>query len=64
MSELFAPIGDKVEKSTPVADGEDDERIVEEIESMCMNCHENVSNNTDTASLLRIASQLTLAIFS
>ena len=41
----FAPIGQKVEKATKVANGveEDDDRVVEEIESLCMNCHENVS---------------------
>ena len=39
----FAPIGQKVEKATKVANGvEEDDRVVEEIESLCMNCHENV----------------------
>lgn len=45
MPELFNPIGDKVEKVAPAAaqESEDDERVVEEIESLCMNCEENVS---------------------
>jgi zinc finger protein len=52
MSELFNSIGQKVEQLAPkpttngtngVAPQEqDDERIVEEIESLCMNCHKNV----------------------
>lgn len=51
MSELFNSIGDKVEKVAPTATPtngangtqpeEDDGRVVEEIESLCMNCHEN-----------------------
>lgn len=48
MPELFNPIGEKVEKVVPatVPNGttdEDDEKVVEEIESLCMNCEENVS---------------------
>jgi zinc finger protein len=49
MPELFNPIGEKVEKVAPTAvpDGatgdEGDEKVVEEIESLCMNCEENVS---------------------
>lgn len=53
MSELFDTIGQKAEKlaSPPATDGVDgapeneegDQKIVEEIESLCMNCHENVS---------------------
>ncbi|KAL2260770.1 hypothetical protein VTK26DRAFT_5124 [Humicola hyalothermophila] len=45
MPELFNPIGKKVEKVAPAAtsvNGEgDDEKVVEEIESLCMNCEEN-----------------------
>lgn len=45
--ETFTPIGQKVEDIAPAAadaQAEDDEpRGVEEIESLCMNCHENVS---------------------
>ncbi|KAL2192414.1 ZPR1 zinc-finger domain-containing protein [Corynascus similis CBS 632.67] len=46
MPELFNPIGEKVEKVVPatVPNGttdEDDEKVVEEIESLCMNCEEN-----------------------
>lgn len=46
MSDEFKPIGEKVEKVAPVENGagvEDDSKPVEEIESLCMNCHENVS---------------------
>ncbi|KAL2265504.1 hypothetical protein VTJ83DRAFT_6604 [Remersonia thermophila] len=42
MPELFNPIGDKVEKVAPAAaTADDDGRVVEEIESLCMNCEEN-----------------------
>lgn len=56
MPELFDKIGQKaeqlVDKVKPASNetsdaapaAEDDERIVEEIESLCMNCHENVSH--------------------
>ncbi|KAM3513374.1 hypothetical protein MY11210_002955 [Beauveria gryllotalpidicola] len=43
-SEFFQPIGNKVEGLAPKANGEPDDedlRLVEEIESLCMNCHEN-----------------------
>lgn len=53
MSGLFDTIGQKAETLTSVsapngADGveaveEENQKIVEEIESLCMNCHENVS---------------------
>jgi len=49
MSDLFNTIGEKAEKVAPtgVADGAvpdgEEERAVEEIESLCMNCGENVS---------------------
>ena len=51
MPDLFTPIGDKVAEAVPVkqpgttlpSEEEDDGRVVEEIESLCMNCHENVS---------------------
>lgn len=51
MPELFNPIGQKVEKVEKVAPAtgpngttdDDDDRVVEEIESLCMNCEENVS---------------------
>ncbi|KAF4979713.1 hypothetical protein FZEAL_4141 [Fusarium zealandicum] len=43
--EFFETIGSKVKNFAPAADGvenaEDDERAVEEIESLCMNCGEN-----------------------
>ncbi|KAK0651450.1 ZPR1 zinc-finger domain-containing protein [Cercophora newfieldiana] len=51
MSQLFNPIGEKAEQVAPTtaqANGEnapsadqDEPRAVEEIESLCMNCHEN-----------------------
>ncbi|KAK4190203.1 ZPR1 zinc-finger domain-containing protein [Podospora australis] len=43
MTDLFNPIGDKAEKAAAAGDvhAEDDERVVEEIESLCMNCQEN-----------------------
>lgn len=53
MSEMFDTIGQKAEQlaPVPVSNGEngtqagedDDQRVVDEIESLCMNCHENVS---------------------
>jgi len=52
MSEQFKPIGEKVENVAPTTamtngenapPAEDDQKAVEEIESLCMNCHENVS---------------------
>ena len=59
MPELFNPIGDKVEKVAPTAvlDGtttgdEEEEKVVEEIESLCMNCEENVSRNRICARIL------------
>ncbi|KAK4120872.1 zf-ZPR1-domain-containing protein [Parathielavia appendiculata] len=46
MPELFNPIGEKAEKVAPAAfpNGtapDEEERVVEEIESLCMNCEEN-----------------------
>lgn len=45
--EFFETIGNKVKNLAPAAEGEqnddDDHRAVEEIESLCMNCGENVS---------------------
>jgi hypothetical protein len=53
MPELFNTIGEKVEQVAPtaVADGTagaEDEKVVEEIESLCMNCEENVSRTGRT----------------
>jgi zinc finger protein len=58
MSQLFNPIGEKVEQVAPKdaqTNGEnappaeqDEPRAVEEIESLCMNCHENVGNLKST----------------
>ena len=42
----FEAIGNKVDKVAGPTNGveaEDDEKVVQEIESLCMNCHENVS---------------------
>ncbi|KAK4101074.1 zf-ZPR1-domain-containing protein [Parathielavia hyrcaniae] len=46
MPELFNTIGEKAEKVAPAAvlngaTADEEERVVEEIESLCMNCHEN-----------------------
>ena len=51
MSGLFNTIGEKADKVAPAtipdnqngAAPEEDERVVDEIESLCMNCEENVS---------------------
>jgi zinc finger protein len=61
MSQLFNPIGEKVEQVAPKdaqtngenapsaeQDEQDEPRAVEEIESLCMNCHENVDNSEST----------------
>lgn len=44
--EFFQTIGRKVENLAPASNGaedaDDDQRAVEEIESLCMNCGENV----------------------
>ena len=44
--EFFETIGSKVQNLAPAQDGaedaEDDQRAVEEIESLCMNCGKNV----------------------
>lgn len=46
-SEFFQKIGDKVQSlnvaTNESGEGEEDMKFVEEIESLCMNCHENVS---------------------
>jgi hypothetical protein len=49
MSGMFNTIGEKVDKVAPTATGDDaatgqEDRVVEEIESLCMNCGENVSD--------------------
>lgn len=59
MSQLFDKIGQKAEKLASKVQPEtsatedapsngDDERVVEEIESLCMNCHKNVSRPVTT----------------
>lgn len=45
-NEFFESIGNQADQLAPATDGEaqtddDDRRVVEEIESLCMNCHEN-----------------------
>ena len=42
-AKLFLPVGEKVDGFVIAQDGEDGPRLVEEIESLCMNCEENVS---------------------
>lgn len=57
--EFFQTIGDKVKNFAPAAEGvedADDERAVEEIESLCMNCGKNVSRTITTS---RIGKSLT-----
>lgn len=55
-TDFFESIGKKAGHLAPATNGAngtngvhednvDDEKIVEEIESLCMNCHENVSNS-------------------
>ncbi|EFW99504.1 zinc finger protein zpr1 [Grosmannia clavigera kw1407] len=42
--EVFGTIGNQAEQVAPATDGvegDNDQRVVEEIESLCMNCHEN-----------------------
>lgn len=42
MTELFNPIGEKVEQAVQAnGEAEDDFKPIDEIESLCMNCHEN-----------------------
>lgn len=48
MPELFNTIGEKAEQVAPAAvpngtSDTEEEKVVEEIESLCMNCEENVS---------------------
>lgn len=47
-SQFFEAIGSRVNNisSTDAANGANEPRPVEEIESLCMNCHENVSNKS------------------
>lgn len=40
--DLFEDMGRKVAEASGQQD-EDDSKVVDEIESLCMNCHENVS---------------------
>lgn len=56
MPDLFNPIGEKVQKVAPPAvtdgtSGDEDEKVVEEIESLCMNCEENASHTYQTLAL-------------
>lgn len=43
-TDLFQPVGAAAETVDNAAN-QDDERVVDEIESLCMNCHENVRSN-------------------
>jgi zinc finger protein len=40
--DLFADMGQKVTDASKDGVGEDETRVVDEIESLCMNCHANV----------------------
>ena len=41
--DLFEDMGRKVAEASAQHDGEEGSKVVDEIESLCMNCHENVS---------------------
>lgn len=41
-SDYFKSIGHQVDQVAPSTTDDDDVKPVEEIESLCMNCHENV----------------------
>lgn len=52
-ADFFESVGSKVEKVSATnenrQDGDDDDAaVVEEIESLCMNCHENVPCHSET----------------
>lgn len=52
-NEYFRSIGQQVDQVAPASNGasnSDDVQPVEEIESLCMNCHENVSRASHFAS--------------
>lgn len=40
--DLFEDMGRKVAEASAQEDSEDGTKVVDEIESLCMNCHENV----------------------
>lgn len=40
--DLFEDMGRKVAEASAQDDGEDGTKVVDEIESLCMNCHEDV----------------------
>lgn len=41
-AKLFLPVGEKVDGFVIAEEGKDAPQLVEEIESLCMNCQENV----------------------
>lgn len=45
--DLFADMGQKVNDASREGLGEEDTKVVDEIESLCMNCHANVRDFTD-----------------
>jgi hypothetical protein len=49
--DLFADMGRKVADAS-AREGDDDEKVVDEIESLCMNCHENVWSPKEEVSRL------------
>jgi zinc finger protein len=46
--DLFEDMGRKVAEASAQQDGDDDTKVVDEIESLCMNCHENVRRHATT----------------
>ena len=42
--DLFEDMGRKVAEASAQDEDEDGTKVVDEIESLCMNCHENVSS--------------------
>jgi zinc finger protein len=48
--DLFEDMGRKVAEAS-AQQGDDDTKVVDEIESMCMNCHEDVGASQDTNGL-------------
>jgi len=49
--DLFADMGQKVTDASRDGVGEDETKVVDEIESLCMNCHEDVSLSVKTSTM-------------
>ena len=43
-ADLFEDMGRKVAEASAQEGGDEGTKVVDEIESLCMNCHENVSS--------------------